>query len=234
LEQAIEVAKREGGELHGLHVVHNGEINQNPDALNIQSEFKSRCEASGIEGELLLASGDVVDNICNNAPLTDLVVVNVSHPPSPQPLARLSPGFEDLIQRCPRPVLSTPKTASTLDSALLAYDGSPKAKEALFVATYLADRWQIPIAVASVIERKRVTDTTLKQAKDYLENHGVQATYTLKDGPITKGILEAIEEVRSDFLILGGYGHSPIVKLVLSSTLDELLRESGKPMLICR
>lgn len=234
LEQGIEVAKREGGKLHGLHVILNGDIHQNPDALKIQAEFKTRCEASGIEGDLLLTSGGVVDNICNNAILTDLVVVNLSHPPSAQPLARLSPGFEDLIQRCPRPVVATPNTTSSLDSAILAYDGSPKAKEALYVTAYLAGRWQIPITVVSVIEGKRVTEGILEQAQDYLDRQGIQANYILKNGPVAEAILAACEDQQSDFLIAGGYGHSPIVKLVLSSTLNDLLRESVKPMLICR
>ena len=42
---------------------------------------------------------------------------------------------------------------SPLNRALLAYDGSPKAREALFVATYLAGRWQISLPVAETILR---------------------------------------------------------------------------------
>ncbi|NIU60737.1 MAG: hypothetical protein GWN66_02915, partial [Pseudomonas stutzeri] len=54
---------------------------------------------------------------------------------------------------------------------MLAYDGSPKADEALFVATYLSCRWDITLVVVTVIETGRTTTETLARAREYLETH---------------------------------------------------------------
>jgi nucleotide-binding universal stress UspA family protein len=33
---------------------------------------------------------------------------------------------------------------------------------------------------------------------------------------------------------MGGYGHSPVMEVVLGSAVDQVLRESRQPTLICR
>jgi hypothetical protein len=72
--------------------------------------------------------------------MMDLVVLGLSHPYTPGLVARLESGLHTIIQRCPVPVAAVPMSMVRLDRVLLAYDGSPKATEALFVATYLAGR----------------------------------------------------------------------------------------------
>jgi nucleotide-binding universal stress UspA family protein len=47
-------------------------------------------------------------------------------------------------------------------------------------------------------------------------------------------ILETAEEYERNLIILGGYGYRPIVEVVLGSTIDEVLRRSQHPVLICR
>jgi nucleotide-binding universal stress UspA family protein len=116
----------------------------------------------------------------------------------------------------------------------LAYDGSLKAREALFVAAYLAEQLKMSLVVASVSEAERVTDTTLEYARQYLELHEVQATYIQTGGPVTETLLKTAEDHASDLLIMGGHGHSPIMEVVLGSTVDHVLRDSRWPMLICK
>lgn len=234
LEQALVVAGREGTRVHGLFVVPSEEGKESQASLGIQAEFNRRCEAASVEGDMVIAAGQVVDQICQRAGLTDLVVVNLSYPPGSQPLARLSSGFRDLIQRCPRPVLATPQTVSPLNKALLAYDGSPKAQEALFVTTYLGGKWNIPLVVLSVIDDGMVTEDTLVHAQAYLEKHCVEATYLPKSGPAPQAILEAIKSQGCNLVIMGGYGHGPVLEVMLGSTVDQVLRESEVPSLICR
>jgi nucleotide-binding universal stress UspA family protein len=165
---------------------------------------------------------------------TDLVIVNLAHPPASQPVAKLSSGFRTLIRRCARPVLAVPRASSHLDSALLAYDGSPKADEALFVAAYLSCRWNITLVVVTVIETGRTTSETLLRAQRYLETHGVEATFVKEGGSVAEAILKTAEEHESDLIIMGGYGFSPVLEVVLGSAVDQVLRTSRQPMLICQ
>jgi nucleotide-binding universal stress UspA family protein len=234
LSQASVIAQHESAVLYGLHVL-TPDSNFNDDLLqSLQNEFSQRCSTSNIQGRLVVTTGEVVDQTLLRATATDLVVVNLSYPPASQPLARVSSGFRNLIQRCPRPVLATPQTSSPLSHALLAYDGSPKAQEALYVAAYLASKWSIPLEILSVDDSNRINQMTLDQAKAYLENHGVQARYFLESGAPAEAILRLSQQEKCDFVIMGGYGFSPLLEVVLGGTVDQVLRESFVPTLICR
>ncbi len=139
-----------------------------------------------------------------------------------------------MILRCPTPILAVPGSTSPMDHAILAYDGSPKAKEALYLSTYLASRWNISLVIVSVTEAKRVTDETLREAQSYAERHEVKPTLVGKSGDVAKAIRQTAEERKCDFFVMGGYGHSPIVEAALGSAVDHILQESDKPVLICR
>lgn len=234
VDQALVLAQREGALLHGLHVVSSEANTTSSAAENIKQEFNRRCQEAGVTGELVLADGEVTSQIITRARWTDLVVTTLAYPPSSRPLARLSSGFRELIQRCPRPVLATPQVFSPLTRALLAYDGSPKAEEALYVATYLAGQWGIALCVVTVADNNRTAQPTLGRARLYLELHGVEASSRLESGPVAETVLRVGREYDCDLLIMGGYSGSLVKEAVLGSTVDQVLRESHKPMLICR
>lgn len=234
LNQAIIIAQREGAQIHGLHVVSTEEYKNDPAALEVQQDFNARCAQANVEGRLVLAAGNVTQLICHRARWADLVVTNLAYPPAPQPLAKLGSGFRQLVQRCPRPLLATPQTVSPMNRALLAYDGSPKAHEALFVATYLAGRWQISLTVITVSNNGHVGESTLEEARRYLEKHGVTAEYREEKGPVAGTILQVCREIQANLLIMGGYGYNPVLEIVLGSAVDQVLREARTPMLICR
>jgi nucleotide-binding universal stress UspA family protein len=234
LEQAIRFARREGSRIHGLHVMRGsaGEPEEHLQAM--REDFTRRMEAASLVGGLAVESGDVAKTICDRALLADLVILHLAHPPSSQPLLRLGSGFSALVRKCPRPMLAVAGPPAALDRALLAYDGSPKAKEALFVAAYLAGRWPIPLTVVSVAGAGVDAEDMLEEAGEYLHTRGVSADKLLLEGNVSDAILRAAESSGSQLLILGGYGSNPMVEAVLGSQVDATLRESRLPILICR
>lgn len=233
LYQAAEVARREGGQLRGLHVLANEAELHSQAARAVADEFLRRCEEAGVPCRFSMEVGKVASSIAGRAHWADLVVVHVAHPPGPWALARLSSGLRTLLLTSPRPVLAVPGDFSPLDRALLAYDGSPKAEEALYVAAYLAGRWGTSLVVLTVPEG-RPTLQAQARARQYLEAHGVEAEYVLATGPVVPTILEVCGEKQSNLILMGGYGHSPVVEVVVGSAVDHLLRESRSPVLICR
>jgi len=234
-DQAMVIAERERSRLHGLHVVASQTEIDSDYGYPLRSEFNQRCASAEIAGNFSIKSGDVSQEICSLSRWTDLVVTNLSFPPPQETLAKLGSGFRRLVQRCPRPILAVPQTVTPLSKALLAYDGSPKAQEALFVATYLSEKWQIPLVVITVFDENRVSRETLLRAKVYLDDHKIQPVYVPEEeGPAAKKILETAEANHCDLLIMGGYGFTPVMNVVLGSTVDTVLRECQKPMMICR
>ena len=238
LEQALEVAHRERARLQGLHVVPNQAQTGHPDARAIQETFERRCAEAGVQGRLAYEVGPVQRKICDRARWTDLVVTSLNYPPMPGPMSKMASGIVTLIRRCPRPVLVVPDQRSSLRRPLLAYDGTPKAREALFVATYLAGRWGVPLTVVTVAEGERDQANTVEDARRYLEDHGVEAALApdrRADGEsVADAILRRASEDSCDLILMGGYGMGPVVEAVIGSTVDRLLRKSTRPILICR
>lgn len=234
LEQALRFARREGSSLHGLHVVASPKRQNKPEALAVQAEFERRCKLAGVPGSLVISSGKVAEEICSRARLTDLVTTTLLYPPGAQVFERLDSGFRDLIQRCPRPVLAVPQVVTELEHAALAFDGSPKSREALFVAAYLAAHWRIRLSVFTVFENSRLPQETLLAAQTYLEEKQIQVDYRAENGPVSATLLKLIGECQVDLVIMGGYGYSPVLEVVLGSTVDHILRKARLPVLICR
>jgi nucleotide-binding universal stress UspA family protein len=220
--------------LIGLHVVASKRERESEAVQTIQAEFARRCEGAGVPSQWIVEVGDVSEKICEVGRLLDLVAINLVYPPGNQPIARLSSGLRALIQHCAVPILAIPQTPLDMSRILLAYDGSSKAKEALFVSTYLAGLWNTPLAVVTVLEENHTTSDTMKLAKRYLERHDIEATYVEKQGDVGQAILEAAAELGSDLIVMGGYGFNPVLEIVLGSVVDQVLRESHQPALICR
>jgi nucleotide-binding universal stress UspA family protein len=244
LEYGLRVAQREEGRLFGLHVVTAEALRESEPVQALQTEFQRRCEAAQVSAEFAVEVGQVARKVCERAWWMDLVTVSLTYPPAVQLLARLGRGFHTLVKRCARPILAVPALADPanpaeatqvrLDRALLAYDNSPKAQEALFVAAYLAGRWQIPLTVVTVLEKNQPAPEVLAQAQTYLAQHGVPAAYLVEEGPVAETILHTAMAQQSNLIIMGGYGFNPMLEIVLGSTVDQVLRQTRQPLLICR
>lgn len=234
LDRALEVARHEGGRLYGLHVLPSTQHKDSEAARSVQTEFERRCREAGIPGKLALEVGKVPLLISERARLVDLVVLSLTHAYDPGPVARLGSGLHTIIRRCPTPVLVVAGPKSRLNRVLLAFDGSPKAKEALFVATYLAGQRNVPLVVVTVMGSDQKTHDTLSHARDYVETRGVEGTYLEARGPVAVEILIAAEENDCDLIIMGGYGISPFREIAYGSTVGEILRSSSRSVLICR
>ena len=233
LDLALEVARREEAQVHGFHA-EPSEVDSTGEHIQaVEAEFNRRCKAAGMAGKLTFEVGDVARKIRERSWWVDLIVLSLAYPPEPQLTARLASGFRTILHNCARPVLAVPGPVSRLERALLAYDGSPKADEALFVATYLADRWNMSLVVVTV-ESERTKPDVMGRASSYLETHGVQATYTQKRGPVAGAILQTAEEHESDLILMGSYGPHPLLEAVRDSTVNHVLRASRRPILICR
>jgi nucleotide-binding universal stress UspA family protein len=232
--QAVEIACRENARLMGLHVVGSDVERQSDRVRAVEAEFARQCESMGVRGSLAVEVGRVARTICERSNWADLVVVGLAHPPGSQPVAKLGSGFRTLIRRCPIPVLAVPGAFSPLSRPLLAYDGSPKSKEALYVAAYLAARGQVPLIIVTVTEGGAVTPDTLAKAEKYLDQRGVQTIPVSEYGPVAGAILRTAEAHDSDLILMGGYGYGPVAEVVLGSAVDGVLRASRQPVLICR
>ncbi len=230
LEQAIVIARREKATLFGLHIGNPA----SPGAQAHQAEFKRLCEEAGVPGQLAIEEGDVTDKICQRAALADLVVLNLAFPPGPRTLDRLSSGFSAIVRRCPRPLLAVPEMRAALDHVLLAFDGSAKAREALFICAYLAGAWGSTLTVLTVEDNRLPEGDAVGFARQYLEFHEVQATFVTQAGNAADVIAARAAGDDVDLVAMGGYGRTPLMEVVVGSVVNQILPLVHRPILICR
>jgi nucleotide-binding universal stress UspA family protein len=232
LEQAIQFAQKEKANLHGLHILPPGKAPDGPVALQVKEHFDRRVQKSGLTGTLATEKGDVADRVCERALLTDLVVLNVAHPPAPG-LSSLASGLRAIIARSARPVLTVPGRTSAMDNALVAFDGSQKSKEALFVAAYLAETWKTALTILTVSGDGKVDEAALDYARSYIELHELQAEFTVKKGAL-ETLLKVIKKRKPGLVIMGSYGKNALQEVILGSAVNMLLRDAQVPLLICK
>jgi nucleotide-binding universal stress UspA family protein len=243
LEHALTIAKRSEGRLLGLYVAQAQEELSPEEQLTqgnfidvVRAEFDRRCEEAGVRHEFAVDRGNPSEAILRRSVWADLVVFSMNHPPGYKAYDRLRSGLTPLLQSCSRPLLAVPVTAnSVMDRMLLAYDGSPKSEEGLFIATYRAVKYGFPLVVL-VVANDRVAVDVGEQASAYLEKHGVKDATILVKMSDNAGdvILETAAEYDCNILIMGGFGRRPFWRIVLGSLVDRMLREFPEPILISR
>jgi len=231
LEQGIRIAQKESASLSGLHVLSPETNADMPEKILIRERFDQRCQQAGVDGNLAFVQGKTADMISAYSILTDLIVLNVSFPPGPG-LSSLSSGIRSIIWRSARPILTVPHAVSPLDNVLLAFDGSVKSKEALFVATYIAELWKTKLTVMTLSEDVRGS-AIRDHARAYLELHEIDADYILTEGSMDT-FLDVSRERDINLIVMGGYSGTALKEVVIGSLVNHLLRESESPLLICR
>jgi nucleotide-binding universal stress UspA family protein len=231
LEQAILIAQRENARLHGLHIVDTKEKIQSQIALAIQTQFHQMCLGANVDGKLVVESGDITKKIRERAAMTDLIVLKIEHPPMGG-LSNLTSPFRTILMNASSPMLGVPEHATRFQRALLAYDGSPHAKEALFVATYFAEMWKTELIVFTALDGSRVKADAQDYVRRYLDIHEVEAHYIISDRGATDYLTHTIEEHNVDLVLVGSYGVSMLRQVLAGSALDYLLRETKVPIFI--
>jgi nucleotide-binding universal stress UspA family protein len=116
---------------------------------------------------------------------------------------------------------------------LLAFDGSPKAQEALFMTAYLSVFWEFIVTIVTV-EEPGIAPETLDRAVAYLKKYAVDTRPIRAAGRPADAILEAAGQVEANLIVTGGY-HSRLLRgSAIGHTVDTLLKKAAVPLLICR
>jgi nucleotide-binding universal stress UspA family protein len=234
LEQAIVLGQLEKDTLRGLHVVRSEEERNSPRVENLRAEFQNRCREAGVKGELYIETGKISRVIYDFGRWTDLIVLNLENPPGNSPISRMTSGIRRIINQSVRPILFVPRVSSKIQNLLLAYDGSPKSREALYIASYLTGKWGMDLDILTVLEAGRTNQKTIDELREYLKMRRIFGNIIVKKGNVPEIILMTAREHQSDEIIMGGYSYSSMLGVVLGSTVDRVLQEAERPVLICR
>lgn len=235
LEMAIQLSHLENSRLHGLHIHPQQSGNEISDHSVLQEPFTQRCQQAGIsQFDFKIVTGEVGKVLCDQARFADLILLPLNHPPGDKAITRLSSGLITIIRNCPVPILSVPSQPTGMHSILLAFDGSLKSREAMYIAAYFGSQHGSKLTVLTSSEGLANPEEIQGEAQHYLSQFPMAPDYLLHTDPVPQAIAELNNERSIDLVMIGGYGGNALRDVVLGSTVDEVLREIQLPILICR
>jgi nucleotide-binding universal stress UspA family protein len=198
-----------------------------------RSRILPRVEAEDVPHSWIDVVGYLDDAVIEAADLADLIVVNRRLDSFAMPDMRAL--ATDLVLRSGKPVLAVPEHVERFDcagAALVAWDGSREAAAALAGAVPL-------LALAGSVAIVEIDDGSVKQpAEDsaaYLSRHGIHANVVRLPacgsgaGEI---LLAEANGGRFGYVVMGGFGHSPLREALFGGVTRTLLTDSRIPLFL--
>jgi nucleotide-binding universal stress UspA family protein len=81
---------------------------------------------------------------------------------------------------------------------------------------------------------EKLTAEEIADMRAYLDNNQVKPAYFESQPPVAEAIIQTVADQNCDLILIGGYGKTPVLEMLLGSTVDEVLRLSRVPVLVCR
>ena len=203
-----------------------------------EARFRGALQASAADLGWRSTLGPVVlaDYVAEQGRAADLLIVG---PDSKQGLSdnkRHVPAGE-LVMRVGRPVLVVPPDATALDiaSVMIAWKDTRETRRAIADALPLLRRATrvAVVEVAAEDEQTRVR-TRLADVVAWLARHDIAADAhaAVSNGNDTARLDALAREHRAGLLVAGAYGHSRVREWVLGGVTRDLLRTSGRCVLL--
>lgn len=235
LDQAIILSKLENSSIHAVHVHSDITEKSQAEHSSLEDAFTSHCQNAGLSNfDFMVAAGEINRVLCDHARFADIILLPLNHPPGNEPIKRLSSGITSLIRNCSVPILTVPAAPTPLNTILLAYDGSIKAKEALFIAAYFGSQHESTVKVLTSVIGVTDPDSIQDEARKYLDRFPINAQYILSQDSVSEQINSMHQTEKIDLILIGGYSGSTLIDVILGSAVDKVLREIQLPILICR
>jgi nucleotide-binding universal stress UspA family protein len=200
--------------------------------------FNTACARAGVSAEPLTLSasfGGVGEQFARIARRFDLAIVGQAEPDTSAVAEIIT---ESALFESGRPVIVVPyiqRAPLKLDNVMVCWDGSRAAARAI------ADSMPL-LAKAGRVEVVIVTNERGKQDEiegadmgAHLARHGLKVDVkrtALGDIDVADVILSHAADAGSDFIVMGGYGHSRLREFVLGGVTRSILRSMTAPVLM--
>lgn len=141
----------------------------------------------------------------------------------------------DLVMRSGRAVLAVPEHGPELDlrgCALVAWNGSPESNHALLLALPLLRLARDVVLFQVGPCRSQVSGGRVKA---FLERNGIPARLVREDGAdpsAETALFRAIQTQHAAYVVMGGFGHRPLVEHLLGGVTRAMLTKSPVPVLL--
>jgi nucleotide-binding universal stress UspA family protein len=191
----------------------------------------SICERYRVTCQTDLQTGNVVKIVADASVDADLLVIGARGEDEEFETGFLGSVAEKLVRKVNRPVLLTGLQFREFRRALLAYDGSAAAREAMKMLARLAAALEMDVDAVQMVEEGDST-TALKDVVSYFKNYPVRLSTHYLTGDSHAVIIEHAKEIGCDLMVMGAYDNRLADSLALGTTTDYLVRNSPAPVLV--
>jgi len=200
----------------------------------ILENFREICAAKNVRARTFLDTGLIANEICERANVADLVVIGHRGVNEGFTAGMLGSTAETIIRKCPRPIFVSTERFTSIANPLLAYDGSQRASSAMESAAEFCTVLKLPLTVLTIGREEAAAQAISQQAKAYLGSYAIDVKYNIDRGYPEQKIIEYLVNLKYDLLFIGAHGHRRIIKMVLGSTTEYVLRNAPCPVFLNR
>lgn len=201
---------------------------QGHDALKRAARI---CERYGVTCLTRLQAGNVVKVVADESAQADLLVIGERGEDEELETGFLGSVSEKLVRKVNRSVLLTGLEVREFRRALLAYDGSEGAREAMKMLALLATQLGLEVDAVQLVEEGEPT-TALKEVVSYFKDYPVHLSTHYLSGDSHSLIIDHAKESRCDLMVMGAYDNRLAESFALGTTTDYLLHTSPVPVLV--
>jgi len=189
------------------------------------------CERHGVKCEPKLQTGNVVKVIADESTKADILVIGERGEDEEFETGFIGSVSEKLVRKVNRPVLLTGLEVREFRRALLAYDGSEGAREAMKMLALLATRLGLEVDAVQMVEEGEPT-TALKEVISYFKDYPVHLSTHYLIGDSHSLIIDHAKETRCDLMVMGAYDNRLADSFALGTITDYLVHTSPVPVLV--
>jgi len=191
----------------------------------------SICERYRVTCQTDLQTGNVVKMVADASVDADLLVIGARGEDEEFETGFLGSVAEKLVRKVNRPVLLTGLEFREFRRAVLAYDGSTAAREAMKMLARLTAALEMDVDAVQMVEEGEST-TALKEVVSYFKDYPVRLSTHYLTGDSHAVIIEHAKEIGCDLMVMGAYDNRLADSLALGTTTDYLVRNSPVPVLV--
>lgn len=143
-------------------------------------------------------------------------------------------NIEDIIRALNIPILLVNSEFTSINSILIAYDGSNYANKAIDIATKDPIFPNISRHIVNINKDKDSSEKLLKEAKNLFAKADFEVQTASLDGDKIEEILKYQENNSIDIIAMGAYSHNRLKSVIFGSLTSKMLEKSKKPLLLFR
>jgi len=213
-----------GSELSAIE----SELDRERDA--VRQYYEEMKPQMTFEHSLDEVEGDVAEEILKASRSADLILM-AKVIKSDGDCTNVPQAIMHIVKHTGRPLLAVCEDAEPGGHALVAYDGSKSAGNALRAIGDLHSLFS-RITVLTVKSTKEEAAPIMDEASRYLRSYGLTVEEVSKAGDVVDTIVNTAKDLGVSMIFMGGYGDNRLKEILMGSVTEKVLTRTHMPVLL--